>query len=165
VKSVKYLSVGELVGRIEESDPETPFLWSEEFVSAVDYDDLKRQLAEAHKHCEHRCEFDAAHIEDLRAEREEAEARAVKAEREVSLLSSGEPMSAAALREHVRLETLAVTKRAEKAERERDALADTAHDAWFDGWIACEDAAGIDMSHVRAETYARRIRDARKGAG
>jgi hypothetical protein len=63
----------------------------------------------------------------------------------------------------------------EKAERdlsevkaERDALADAAHDAWFDGWIACETAAGIDMSHVRAETYARRIRaaresDARKG--
>jgi hypothetical protein len=53
----------------------------------------------------------------------------------------------------------------EKAELERDALADTAHDAWFDGWIACEDAAGIDMSHVRAEAYARRIRDARKGEG
>jgi hypothetical protein len=53
----------------------------------------------------------------------------------------------------------------EKAERDRDALADTAHDAWFDGWIACEDAAGIDMSHIRAETFARRIRDARKGDG
>jgi chromosome segregation ATPase len=86
---------------------------------------------------------------DLKASGEKAEARAETAERENEMLSAGEHMTASAVREHVRLETLAVTKRAEKAERERDALAG---------------ALGHVLTHGSLPP-GYRVRDARKGEG